>query len=253
MLRALLLFVLFPAVASAQGFPTQILHADSTTGVIRPQLLNADTLFVIDTTGGHPGIYMPPCSSFSTPRSFGATKTDPTSNFVQFFVQGGDNVHGATYFVLTRQGQNITIGCDTVKYFVMAGELLPTQYMVQRTPFSTQYPTYYLAESDRNAVVRYNATTETGKVCLTDTPNVSVGYIDRFDVKVFLTRNSVHPVEVCAPSHRSLNGVPAGCITITTPGDKVKVEFDSAEFETTPNMVAVPTTQPSKPCPKPTP
>src|SRR3990167_201215 len=158
---------LLPAVASAQGFPTKTvrLTSNDSQGVpaIQVSQLTEDTFFIMDTTGqSFGGFYLPDCNTLATPRSFGATKVDGSSNPVQFFFTGPNgDIAGSWFINLTLKGENITLGCDkqSASWFVMSGEFQKGEYKVHRTPRSDTYPVYTLRESDRYANVRYVADT----------------------------------------------------------------------------------------------
>lgn len=242
--------------ASAQGFPTTTVRISppATKNAIRVENLTQDTFFLIDATPGFAGFILPACNTLSEPRSFGATKVDGTSNPIRFLMVSSDpnaSMAGAFLVNLKLMGENITLGCDTLSpdWFVMSGEFQKGEYKVHRTPQSSTYPVYKLAESDRYATVRYVANTAPGKVMLSDLPWVKAGYAKTFTVRVERTANSEYPVEVCAPPGRSLDNVPGGCVTLTEPREIVDIDFDSAEFMVTSHypageLVAQPTAYP---------
>lgn len=240
---AIVLFLFLAAsMASAQDFPQplRIGAPGAPAGPVNIGLLNSPTFYIVDATSGFGGFLLPKCSTLDQAIMFGATKADPTSNPILFLVEPGEDIAGFTYSFLELIGENVVLGCDLVRWYVISGSVADRLLTVNRTVVVTTPMSLgghdnprIIAETERMGVTRIHTVGAPGYAIL---PNLDAhsalmpAYHNSFDTAVFRTRGSSHTVYVCAPEGRSLNSVAHGCVALTEPGENVLVRYDGQEW-----------------------
>jgi hypothetical protein len=234
---ALLMVALLMVAGTAQAGRWDAVVTVSTAQAgqqINANALQGDTLILVDGTLGFAGLRLHACTDPGF-KFVGLSKTDPTSNPVQIFMDAGVSVGGYSHLALVERDDVIVLGCGAGRWFLESrSEAVNREDAVNRTVIASNInPRIINAEIDRGGIERVVANTSVPAVVQLPTMDHCSGvpgYACTYDIKIYrVGTGSISQVHVYPPPGRAFEN-DAGPVKLCLPDQTLDLHYDGAQW-----------------------